>query len=96
MTTNRLTDVEVRRASFSPGPRRQRVWDGGGLYLEVTKSGGRLWRLKYRFAGREKLLALGAYPDGSPQIIRMCFCVHPLTSFAMMTTFTCCYVWLFA
>jgi len=36
--------------------------DGGGLYLEVTAAGGRYWRLKYRFAGKEKRLALGVYP----------------------------------
>lgn len=35
--------------------------DGGGLFLLVTSGGGKLWRLKYRFGGREKLLALGAY-----------------------------------
>ena len=37
--------------------------DAGGLYLLITPAGGKLWRLKYRFEGKEKLLALGAYPD---------------------------------
>lgn len=37
--------------------------DGGGMFLEVTPSGGRLWRLKYRFGGKEKLLSLGKYPQ---------------------------------
>ena len=36
--------------------------DGGGLFLLVTPSGGKLWRLKYRFENKEKLLALGQYP----------------------------------
>jgi hypothetical protein len=38
------------------------MFDGGGLYLEVSPAGGKLWRLKYRFEGKEKRLALGAYP----------------------------------
>jgi integrase len=37
--------------------------DGGGLYLLVTPAGGKLWRLKYKFDGKEKLLSFGAYPD---------------------------------
>jgi hypothetical protein len=40
-----------------------RVFDGAGLYLEVQPSGSKLWRLKYRFAGKEKRLALGAWPE---------------------------------
>jgi integrase len=39
------------------------MFDGRGLFLLVTPAGGKLWRLKYRLAGKEKLLALGAYPD---------------------------------
>jgi integrase len=39
------------------------LFDGGGLYLLVTPSGGKLWRFKYRFEGTEKLLALGPYPE---------------------------------
>ncbi|EFB2563532.1 DUF4102 domain-containing protein, partial [Escherichia coli] len=37
--------------------------DGGGLYLLVKPSGGKYWRFKYRVAGKEKLLALGVYPE---------------------------------
>lgn len=40
--------------------------DGGGLYLMVTKAGAKYWRLKYRVAGKEKLLALGVYPEVGP------------------------------
>lgn len=56
-----LTDTAVRNAR--PGPKPRKVADGGGLYLLVAPSGGKLWRLKYRFGGKEKLLALGVYPD---------------------------------
>jgi len=52
-----LSDVKVRNAK--PTDRAFRLWDSGGLYLEVTPAGGKLWRLKYRFQGKEKLLALG-------------------------------------
>ncbi len=37
--------------------------DGGGMFMQVTPAGGKLWRLKYRFDGREKLLSIGAYPE---------------------------------
>ena len=39
------------------------MFDGGGLYLEVAPAGGKWWRLKYRFDGKEKRLSLGTYPD---------------------------------
>ena len=53
----KLTDAKLRTLS-EPG----KHFDGGGLYLELTAAGGRYWRLKYRIAGKEKLLALGVYP----------------------------------
>lgn len=53
-----LTDIKLRTLN-SPG----KHFDGGGLYLEITAAGGRYWRLKYRFGGREKRLACGVYPD---------------------------------
>ncbi len=49
-----LTDAYLRNLN-KPG----KHFDGGGLYLELTKAGGRYWRLKYRVAGVEKRLALG-------------------------------------
>jgi integrase len=58
-----LSDLAVRTAK--PGSKAARLFDGGGLYLEVTPAGGKLWRLKYRYGGKEKLLALGKYPDVS-------------------------------
>lgn len=41
------------------------MYDAGGLYLEVAPTGGKWWRLKYRFAGKEKRISLGVYPDVS-------------------------------
>ena len=53
----KLTDAKLRNLT-EPG----KHFDGGGLFLDVTKAGGRYWRLKYRYGGKEKLLALGVYP----------------------------------
>jgi Integrase len=57
----KLTDTAIRNAK--PGQKSYRMFDGGGMYMEVTPAGGKLWRLKYRFGGKEKRLALGAYPE---------------------------------
>jgi integrase len=56
-----LTDVTIRKAK--PADKTQRLFDGGGMYLEVSPAGGKWWRLKYRFGGKEKRLSLGTYPD---------------------------------
>jgi integrase len=58
-----LTNVAVRAAK--PKDKTYRLSDEKGMYLEVTAAGGRYWRFKYRFLGKEKLLALGVYPDVS-------------------------------
>lgn len=58
-----LTEVAVRNAK--PKNKPYKLADGGGLFLWVQPSGGKWWRYKYRFAGKEKLLALGSYPDVS-------------------------------
>jgi len=55
-----LTDVKVRNAKPIPS-KSLRLWDSGGLYLEVSQAGGKLWRFKYRYGGKEKLLALGKW-----------------------------------
>ena len=60
---NALTDTQVRKAK--PIEKTQRLFDGGGLYLEISPKGGKWWRLKYRFGGKEKRLSLGVYPDVS-------------------------------
>jgi integrase len=56
-----LTDTEVRKAK--PADKPYRKFDGGGLYVEISPAGGKLWRWKYRFHGKEKRLAIGTYPD---------------------------------
>ncbi len=56
-----LTDVVVRKAKSSG--KTSKLFDERGLYLEVSPTGSKWWRLKYRFDGKEKRLALGVYPD---------------------------------
>ena len=58
-----LTDTKVRTAK--PAKKPQKFFDGGGLFLLVTPTGGKLWRFKYRFGGNEKLLCIGTYPETS-------------------------------
>ena len=58
-----LTDVMIR--SIVPGAKPIKKADEKGLFLLVQPSGGKLWRLKYRFEGKEKKLGLGRYPDVS-------------------------------
>lgn len=55
-----LTELQIKNAK--PTEKVQRLFDGGGLYLEISPSGGKLWRLKYRVDGREKRLSFGPYP----------------------------------
>lgn len=55
-----LSDMKCRNAR--PGPKLQKLSDGGGLQLWVQPNGSRLWRLAYRFARKQKVLALGPYP----------------------------------
>lgn len=56
-----LTDAQVRK--IKPLDKKKRYSDEKGLYLEVTPSGGKFWRLKYRFNGRESTLTIGSYPE---------------------------------
>jgi hypothetical protein len=56
-----LTDVAVRTAK--PREKSYKLFDSGGLYLEVSPSGGKWWRFKFRAAGTAKRLSLGIYPD---------------------------------
>ena len=46
-----------------PKEKPYKLSDGGGLFLLVNINGSRYWRLKYRIAGKEKLLSIGVYPD---------------------------------
>jgi integrase len=56
-----ITDVQVRNAKASE--KDYKLSDGGGMYLLVTSSGGKLWRIDYRYANKRKTIALGEYPD---------------------------------
>jgi len=58
-----LTDVAIRNAKPRATP--YKLSDASGLHLLVTPAGGKLWRLKFRVAGKEKLLSLGGWPDVS-------------------------------
>lgn len=56
-----LTDVAIRKAKA--GPKAYKMSDSLGLFLLVERTGGKLWRMKYRIDGREKKLAIGRYPE---------------------------------
>jgi hypothetical protein len=56
-----LTELQVPNAK--PRDRTYKLFDERGLYLQVTPTGSRLWRFRYRIGEREKLLSLGMYPD---------------------------------
>lgn len=58
-----LTDTVCKNANCPEGKTRLRLADAGGLYLEIVPSGGKHWRWKYRFGGKEKRLAVGSYPQ---------------------------------
>lgn len=57
----RLSDKAIRQAK--PKSKPYKLADGGGLFLLIQPSGSKWWRYKYRFGGKEKLLALGSYPE---------------------------------
>jgi integrase len=63
-----LTNTAIRSAR--PRDKAYKLFDGGGLYIEVTPTGGKLWRLKFRHEGRENRLALGAHPDTTLKLAR--------------------------
>ncbi len=56
-----LTDTAIRNAK--PSTKQTKLYDEKGLFLLVTPRGGKWWRFKYRFEGKEKQLSLGTYPD---------------------------------
>jgi hypothetical protein len=57
----RLSTAKIQNATAQK--KTVRLFDGRGLYLEIAPTGSRWWRFKYRFAGMEKRLSLGVYPD---------------------------------
>lgn len=77
-----MSEDTVRNAI--PKDKQFALFDGGGLFLLVRPSGGKLWRLKYRFDNKDKKLALGAYPaitleearikrDAAKELVLQCF-----------------------
>jgi integrase len=58
--TMALTDAKIRNTK--PTGKSVKLTDGGGLYLEVRPTGAKLWRYRYRIAGKENLFAIGEYP----------------------------------
>lgn len=63
-----LSDTAIRK--LKPAEKDYKKFDEKGLYLLVTSKGHKRWRFKYRFRGKEKLLALGVYPDVSLKLAR--------------------------
>ncbi len=55
LTQTLVVNTQPRQKSY-------RLFDGSGLYLEVTPRGGKWWRFKYSLAGREQRLSLGTFP----------------------------------
>lgn len=64
-----LTELQAKQAQA--GAKDRKISDEKGLYLHVTKKGGKYWRMKYRFAGKEKKLSIGVYPDVSLKAARL-------------------------
>ena len=60
-----LNDRQIKAAKPSDTGKKTKLFDGGGLYLEVTPAGGKVFRLKYRIDGKEKTLTIGKYPTVS-------------------------------
>ena len=65
---NKLSPMSVTDAAIhdaKPASKPYKKADGGGLYIEVWPNGAKYWRLKYRFAGKEKRLSFGVYPGAT-------------------------------
>ncbi|MFP5258926.1 MAG: tyrosine-type recombinase/integrase, partial [Acidobacteriota bacterium] len=63
-----LSEVAVRNAK--PQAKPYKLADGGGLYLEVLPTGGKSWRVKYRYNNKEKRIVLGLWPSVSLKMAR--------------------------
>ena len=57
-----LTDAQCRNAACPPDKKQLKLYDSGGLFLEISPAGSKRWFLKYRVESKEKKLALGSYP----------------------------------
>ena len=58
-----LTAIQIKEAA--PSDKDKKLSDGQGMYLLVQKSGGKYWRMDYRFAGKRKTFAIGVFPQVS-------------------------------
>ena len=67
---NPIQSKNTNKNKAKPGEKTRKLFDGGGLYIQIEPSGGKLWRYKYRFDGKEKTLYLGIYPDVTLQEAR--------------------------
>ena len=63
-----LTDTKIRNAK--PGAAAYRLTDTGGLYLQISPSGGKLWRWNYRYNGKQKTMPFGKYPEVTLAMVR--------------------------
>ena len=63
MPSDKLTELGVRKAK--PSSKQKKLTDGRGLFLLLHPNGSKYWRMKYRFMGKEKLLAIGVWPEVS-------------------------------
>ena len=63
-----LTDIQIKNLKYSGKP--MKVTDGGGLFLYLSASGKKLWRMSYYFERRERVLSFGGYPIGTLQKAR--------------------------
>ena len=63
-----FTDAKVR--NLKPSYKPAKISDGGWLHKLVTPNGSKLWRLAYRFAGKQKTLTIGSFPDVSLEMAR--------------------------
>ena len=60
MPSDKLTELGIKMSKS--GKKEQKLYDGQGLYLLLHPNGSKYWRVKYRFLGKEKVLALGVWP----------------------------------
>ncbi len=67
-TFMKLNDTKIKKAK--PIRKLQKLFDGGGLYLEILPTGSKKWRYKYSYLGKEKNITLGSYPEVSLQEAR--------------------------
>ncbi|QXP85032.1 Arm DNA-binding domain-containing protein [Methylococcus sp. Mc7] len=74
-----LQDVEVRKAKPRETP--YKLIDEKGSYLLVTSKGGKLWRLNYRYDGKQKTSSFGTYPEASLKDARSQVSKPPRTNF---------------